>query len=54
VAQLGVAALDKGGAIACEPRRDLSHACSPEGINIYGLVSMYIRGIIGGVNAMKM
>ena len=39
VAQLGVAALDKGGAIAGEPRLDLSHACSPECINTYGLVS---------------
>jgi hypothetical protein len=34
-----VAALDKGWAIAGEPRLDLSHACSPECINIYGLVS---------------
>jgi hypothetical protein len=39
VAQLCVAALDKGWAIAGEPRLDLSHACSPECINIYGLVS---------------
>jgi hypothetical protein len=39
VVQLGVAALDKGWAIAGEPRLDLSHACSPECINIYGLVS---------------
>jgi hypothetical protein len=39
VAQLCVAALDKGWAIAVEPRLDLSHACSPECINIYGLVS---------------
>jgi hypothetical protein len=42
VAQLCVAALDKGWAIAGEPRLDLSHACSPECINIYGLVSMYV------------
>jgi hypothetical protein len=41
VAQLCVAALDKGWAIAGEPRLDLSHACSPECINIYGLVSTY-------------
>jgi hypothetical protein len=41
VAQLCVAALDKGWAIAGEPRLDLSHACSPECINIYGLVSIY-------------
>jgi hypothetical protein len=41
VAQLCVAALDKGWAIAGEPRLDLSHACSPECINIYGLVSNY-------------
>jgi hypothetical protein len=40
VAQLCVAALDKGWAIAGEPRLDLSHACSPECINIYGLVSI--------------
>jgi hypothetical protein len=39
VAQLCVAALDKGWAIAGEPRLDLGHACSPECINIYGLVS---------------
>jgi hypothetical protein len=43
VAQLCVAALDKGWAIAGEPRLDLSHACSPECINIYGLVSKYKR-----------
>jgi hypothetical protein len=42
VAQLGVAALDKGWAIAGEPRLDLSHACSPECINIYGLVSIWV------------
>jgi hypothetical protein len=42
VAQLCVAALDKGWAIAGEPRLDLSHACSPECINIYGLVSKLI------------
>jgi hypothetical protein len=41
VAQLCVAALDKGWAIAGEPRLDLSHACSPECINIYGLVSIW-------------
>jgi hypothetical protein len=40
VAQLCVAALDKGWAIAGESRLDLSHACSPECINIYGLVSI--------------
>ena len=40
MAQLGVAALDKGWAIAGEPRLDLSHACSPECINTYGLVSI--------------
>ncbi len=39
MAQLGVAPLDKGSAIACKARLDLSHACSPECINIYGLVS---------------
>jgi hypothetical protein len=43
VAQLCVAALDKGWAIAGEPRLDLSHACSPECINIYGLVSIITR-----------
>jgi hypothetical protein len=42
MAQLGVAALDKGWAIAGEPRLDLSHACRPECINIYGLVSKII------------
>jgi hypothetical protein len=42
MAHLGVAALDKGGAIAYEPRRDLSHACSPECININGLVSIFV------------
>jgi hypothetical protein len=41
VAQLGVAALDKEWAIASEPYLDLSHACSPECINTYGLVSNY-------------
>jgi hypothetical protein len=41
VAQLGVAALDKGWAIAREPRLDLSHACGPECIITYGLVSIY-------------
>ncbi len=48
MAQLGVAALDKGWAIACtpralpagrEPRLDLSHSCSPECHDIYVLVS---------------
>jgi hypothetical protein len=46
VAQLCVAALDKGWAIAGEPRLDLSHACSPECINIYGLVSSCEHGFI--------
>jgi hypothetical protein len=40
VAQLGVGALDKGWAIAGEPRLELSHACRPESIHIYGLVSI--------------
>jgi hypothetical protein len=39
VAQLGVASLNKGSAIAGEPRLDLSHACSPECINTDGLAS---------------
>jgi hypothetical protein len=39
VAQLGVAALGKGWVIPREPRLDLIHACSPECINTYGLVS---------------
>jgi hypothetical protein len=47
VAQLCVAALDKGWAIAGEPRLDLSHACSPECINIYGLVSTWIPAYTG-------
>ncbi len=49
ITQLGVAALDKGWAIACtprplpagrEPRLDLSHSCSPECHDIYVLVSI--------------
>jgi hypothetical protein len=54
--QPGVAALDKGWAIsslapktphpcatpAGEPRLDLSHVCSPESINIYGLVNICV------------
>jgi hypothetical protein len=39
VAQLGVATLDKGVAIACEPRLDLSHSGSTGCINTYGLAS---------------
>jgi hypothetical protein len=38
--QLGVAALDKGWAIADKPCLDPSHACSPESIDTYGLVSL--------------
>ena len=40
MAQLGVAALDKGWAIVCEPRLDLSHSCSPECHDTYVLVSI--------------
>jgi hypothetical protein len=43
VAQLGVAALDKGWVIAGKPRLDLSHACGPECVNTYGLVCNYTR-----------
>jgi hypothetical protein len=39
MAQLGVAALDKGWAIVCEPRLDLSHSCSPECPDTFVLVS---------------
>jgi hypothetical protein len=57
VAQLCVAALDKGWAIAGEPRLDLSHACSPECINIYGLVSKQILGgcsaIVNGLGTLR-
>jgi hypothetical protein len=42
VAQLGVAVLDKGWAIAGEPRLDPSYACRPECIHIDGLVSIFI------------
>jgi hypothetical protein len=41
MAQLDVAALDKGWAIACKPRLDLSHSCSPECLDTYVLVSIY-------------
>jgi hypothetical protein len=40
VVQPGVVALGMGWAIPREPRLDLSHACSLECINTYGLVSM--------------
>jgi len=38
--QLGGAALDKGWAIAGEPRLDLSHSCSSECRDTYVLVSI--------------
>lgn len=41
MAQLDVAALDMGWwTIACEPRLDLSHTCSPECLDTYVLISI--------------
>jgi hypothetical protein len=50
MAQLAVAALDKGWAIVCtpralpagrEPRHDLGHSCGPECLDAYVLISTY-------------